>query len=45
MHTFLWFWLGTMLGSFVGVFVMCLLQASRSNVIEEVMYEYEKEEC
>ena len=42
MHTFLWFWLGTVLGSFVGIFVMCLLQASRGNISEEVMYEEER---
>ena len=39
MHTVLWFWLGTTLGSFVGVFTIRLLQASRCNINEEVMYE------
>ena len=43
MRTILWFWLGTALGSFVGVFTMCLLKASRSDIDEEVIYE--KEEC
>ncbi len=42
MQTVLWFWLGTVLGSFAGVFTMCLLQAARSNIIEEVTYEKER---
>ena len=36
MHALLWFWLGTVVGSFAGVFFVALLQAARSNTDEEV---------
>lgn len=36
MHALLWFWLGTVVGSFASVFAIALLQASRSNTDEEV---------
>ena len=36
MHALLWFWLGTVVGSFVGIFAIALLQAARSNTDEEV---------
>lgn len=31
MQSVLWFWLGSVVGSLVGVFAMCLLQASRDS--------------
>ena len=42
MHALLWFWLGTMVGGFIGVFTMCLLQASRCSINEVDWYEEEK---
>ena len=42
MHAFLWFMLGSMFGSFVGVLCMCLVQMARTIIDEEEIKNEEK---
>ena len=42
MHAFLWFMLGSMFGSFVGVLCMCLVQMARTIIDEEEVKNEEK---
>lgn len=39
MSALLWFWIGTVVGSFVGFGCFCLLQASGNDIVDAVFEE------